>query len=242
MCGVTEGSCGPTCSSTATGSRPWARVADRRVRGRAARRNEDPAGAGRCARTLARTRHYGQGDHRHGNRGAAAHGGYTTVCPMPKSFACARFAGASWPSSWRRSGATPRCGSFPTAASPAGRRGAASWSISTRWHPHVVGFSDDGRGVQVDGAHARSDAREPARGVPWSPTARSRPCCDRDISTTAAIAARTVIGASRPRASGGRSSATSGIAAETGCRYMSATSPRRRASSWCAVPKRPDCP
>ena len=67
-----------------------------------------------------------------------------------------------WPSSWRRSGATPRCGSFPTAASPAGRRGAANWSISTRMAPDVVGFSDDGRGVQEE-ALMREAMRRVAR-------------------------------------------------------------------------------
>ena len=173
---------------------------------------------------------------------AAAHGGYTTVCPMPNLFACARFAGASG----RRVG-----------GDPARRRGAGR-SLRLH-HPRAEGARRAGRFRRAGtrrrrllgrrprraggGAHARSDAQGSPHGASRGRPLRGRgPCSTRDISTTAAIAARTVIGASRPRASGGRSSATSALRPRRGAATMSATSPRRRASSWCAVPKRPDRP
>ena len=155
---------------------------------------------------------------------AAAHGGYTTVCPMPNL--------SPAPDSPEhlaveleaiRRDAAVRV--VPYGCITRGQKGRGELVDFDALAPDVGGFSDDGRGVQQQ-----------------APIARSRPCSTRDISTTAAIAARTVIGASRPRASGGRSSATSGLWPRRGAATMSATSPRRRASSWCAVPKRPDCP
>ncbi len=149
---------------------------------------------------------------------AAAHGGYTTVCAMPNL--------SPAPDSPEhlaveleaiRRDAAVRV--IPYGCITRGQKGRGELVDFDALAPDVVGFSDDGRGVQEE-ALMRAAA----------------------ISTTATTAVRTAIGASPPRASGGRSSATSGWWPRRAAATMCATSRPRRASSWCAAPGLPDCP
>ena len=100
-----------------------------------------------------------------------------------------------------------------------GQRGCGELVDFAALPPQVVGFSDDGRGVQSAELMEEAMRRAAKPAVRSWPTARSTTCCGGAISTTGFTAARTDTRASAPRASGGRSRRDIALAEKTGCRY-----------------------
>ena len=171
---------------------------------------------------------------------AAARGGYTTVCSMPNlNPAPDTPATLGEQLEIIRRDAVVRVKPYGTITM--GQRGCGELVDFAALAPQVVGFSDDGRGVQS--AELMEEAMTGPRlsvNRSWL-IAKSMNCCAGAISTTGFTAASTDTRASAPRASGGRSGATSRWRRRPAAGITSATSPRRRASNWCAAPGRRGC-
>ena len=171
---------------------------------------------------------------------AAARGGYTTVCSMPNLNPA-----PDTPQTLRaqtdiiRRDAVVRV--VPYGCITMGQRGCGRLVDFAALAPEVVGFSDDGRGVQSDGLMEEAMRRAAQVGKPVVAHCEVDDLLGAAISTTGSTAVRTGIRASVRKASGGRWNAISRLRKRPAASTMSAMCRPVRASNWYAAPKPGAC-
>lgn len=171
---------------------------------------------------------------------AAARGGYTTVCSMPNLNPA-----PDTPQTLRaqtdiiRRDAVVRV--VPYGCITIGQRGCGRLVDFAALAPEVVGFSDDGRGVQSDGLMEEAMRRAAQVGKPVVAHCEVDDLLRAAISMTGSTAVRTGIRASVRKASGGRWNVTSRSRKRPAASTMSAMCRPVRASNWYAAPRPGAC-
>lgn len=171
---------------------------------------------------------------------AAARGGYTTVCSMPNLNPA-----PDTPQTLRaqtdiiRRDAVVRV--VPYGCITIGQRGCGRLVDFAALAPEVVGFSDDGRGVQSDGLMEEAMRRAAQVGKPVVAHCEVDDLLRAAISMTGSTAVRTGIRASVRKASGGRWNVTSRSRKRPVASTMSAMCRPVRASNWYAAPRPGAC-
>lgn len=171
---------------------------------------------------------------------AAARGGYTTVCSMPNLNPA-----PDTPQTLRaqtdiiRRDAVVRV--VPYGCITIGQRGCGRLVDFVALAPEVVGFSDDGRGVQSDGLMEEAMRRAAQVGKPVVAHCEVDDLLRAAISMTGSTAVRTGIRASVRKASGGRWNVTSRSRKRPAASTMSAMCRPVRASNWYAAPRPGAC-